>query len=406
MLNMPSSNVQMVQARLLINSERRNDPESWVVVDAELLKLRVIHGDLTQEEVVASEYKCFHKECNARVQPYAVGIYSLKTGEKYKAEPKFSLWPGHNHDPDYCDFEKRSGSSSSTQEPVEPSPPLDNYPNNLSLDWSVHVAPLPSGQGGSRGATWFSSNWTAKSIDPIVDVFLRYRHSGLCLDLFIPNVEVQGYKNVFQKILYSEELRLDGWRIYYAEVIYTALPQENEPLTFVLTDGSYDSQSGRPNRRSVVQISPEDWLEGEEKVFREKISEFKRNIIDARRHSSNSLPIIFFLGRSEKDDNSKFSLMIDNWRFVCLRVTDKLDDISVFENQGITSATSPSVEDSSSLETSLVFSNEPFDIKDPHKKRFRPITREDVEQNRIRRLKAMGTIIQLVDKLFGKLRNN
>ena len=335
---MGSSTTQMmVKARMLIDPENREDPKSWISVDAEQLKIRIIHsGDLTQEQVLADEYRCWHKVCSAKVQPYAIGYGPLDSTEEFKRDPKFILWENHFHS-SKCPFKKRTNGNSGAHHEHSEAPPRDNYPNGLLLNWDVPILSQPSGKSQksivkASSVLKTSSNWKAKTIVPLVDIFHRYK--GFDLQLAIKDVDGKVYREVFQQIISFDDRRLDQWKIYFSEIVYTALPcKDSDPLEFKLTDGEYPSgnSQSRPKIKSSIKLNPEAWPAGEETKFRQEINDFRIKVGESRRRREQHIPFVFFLGQSIASDNTQFSLMIDSWRLIDLRLVSK-QDVANFRN--------------------------------------------------------------------------
>ncbi|MGR3279789.1 hypothetical protein ACSYAD_32550 [Acaryochloris marina NIES-2412] len=346
---MASTGIKMPSAKLLVNPESPEDPDSWIIVDAADLKRRV-----TDENDILEQADVYHKDniyeckyCDAKVGPVAIGDTPINEDKPIERNPHFANRNGEFHDKEICDRGKEpKPSSRRTTKPDNDVIPLNGYPNRLSLAWlEPEKESLPLGISGKpKGFKAFIHNWSPDKIFSLVTYFLKTLGKGL--DLKIPGVDdARGYDRIFQEILFNKTNSLNKLRIYFAEIIYTEIQVREQSYTFYLTDGKRSMGESMPRKRAEITIDSGQWHPVDKHDFDIKVDRLIKDAKQARSKmkpgESKAIPILFFLGHSLSDDNSEFSLLADarkspgSWKLVDLRVTNKLNEMMAMQHQPI-----------------------------------------------------------------------
>jgi hypothetical protein len=328
---MTSDNRQMSEARQVLES-------GYLEVDADLLKQRVLdHNDpLDQKAVKDARYICYC--CKTRVRPVAIGLYRPGTTRRYKNQPSFALYRNEFHE-EGCGYIKQTNDSEVDidHEGVERIP-LGRYPSRLSLDWLNLLNDINTGSGSRTHVFDVESNiwrdpnstrdWAPSNIRPLVKHFLEPENRDH--RLIVPNVDVKTYDRVFEKIYFVEDFIQNNLRIYFSQFIYSRISILNKIFTFLLTDGSYESDVGTPMVKLRLVVDARNWAEQDIRSLITKVFNLRdeaHQLRDKRElQKGKSLPWIFFLGFA-KPKNGLPSLLCDDLRLIELCITDKLNDI-------------------------------------------------------------------------------
>lgn len=328
----------MRYAKLYIPPEKEGDEGEWEYLDASSLKQRVIdpHDPLTREDVrdPSNLYEC--RYCPAKVWPSAMGKKTIRDKTPIQISPYFSCLEDEEHDPAICDEGKGPKGSSGVSQSLDDEASLKGYPNRLTFDWlnaENREKAVSRSFGEVKGARAIVRNWPTDLITPLVTHFLNPLSKGQ--DLYIPVIEdVRGYDSIFRQIDFSRPGMLSPLRIYFGQFVYKDYSYKNNAFTLYLTDGQFDQPSpGRyvPNKSSKIIIQIDNtWRQKDIEVLQNDLEELEREADEARKSAKLGMkkpsPYIFFLGQSENDENTEFSLKHDNWRLIDLRVITQEDE--------------------------------------------------------------------------------
>lgn len=356
----------MKKARLL-------SPSGVRVVDADILKQSIIdkNDPLTRQDVDNGSYICLY--CDAKVHPAAIGFTKPGTDEEYRVSPYFSLYDGESHNEDECNYLKRNNSSGTNarDEGLERKP-SERYPNRLSLDWlDPPKQEISGGRNGIHGEndhlpdsenSTLYSNWTTKSIAPLVNHFLPLQNRQS--HLFVPGIEGTTYNKVFENLCFAENFDQKELRIYFSQIIYKKTSRTiSNIFRFYLTDGTYDDNSHTPTVKAELVVDANKWMSRDIQELKSKILSITASA-DELRHQGNlkkgkALPWIFFLGYAKSENDSSPKLLADDFRLIELCVTEKLNDVPMnVPSHSSQAEPSGSIDDGNELEQDELSLNE------------------------------------------------